>query len=315
MRDEFVSSAFRKSGYKPFDLDLILHNLSDLALKKDLESQEKSGEASFNGPLSSDLIPVHSFLQNSQRFKDCPRTPGNPAQVDHLLELATKKDMMDPVAFKLAKRLKKKIAECAIRKKENADIVVGLREKKKRARKGGDIGEGRLLNVAYLQDQDAVYTKQLAEKEELQKKKKEAKKDREFQAECRSLWKITALFVSTRSRQLAPSQTHKPKPRPEVIPEDSCSSSEESNTTSESESDSWMFAPPSSSIPPKPCPLRGFPTHPLFYIQTKRVIDVCFWAAIRPFFYTAFGVAFYHVYLSGISTSARCFRFVWYYYS
>lgn len=109
LRDEFVSSAFRKSGYKPFDPDLILQNLPDLALKKDLESQEKSGEASFNGPLSSDLIPVHSFLQNSQRSKDCPPTPGNPAQVDHLLELATKKDMMDPVAFKLAKRLKKKI--------------------------------------------------------------------------------------------------------------------------------------------------------------------------------------------------------------
>lgn len=40
----------------------------------------------------------------------------------------------------------------------------------------------RLLNVGYLQDQDAQHTKQLAKKETLLKEKKEAKKEKEFQA-------------------------------------------------------------------------------------------------------------------------------------
>lgn len=57
-------------------------------------------------------------------------------------------------------------------------------EEKKRLRQGGDTGEGKLLNVGYLQDQDAEYAKRQAEKKELQKKKNEAKKEREFQAEC-----------------------------------------------------------------------------------------------------------------------------------
>lgn len=63
-------------------------------------------------------------------------------------------------------------------------MVASFREKKKLSRKGGNTKEGRLLNVGYLQDQDARHIKQLAEKDALLKEKKEAKKERKFQAEC-----------------------------------------------------------------------------------------------------------------------------------
>lgn len=91
-------------------------------------------------------------------------------------------------------------------------------------------------------------------KKELQKKKKKAKKEREFQAEYQSLWKVTVLFISTCSWPLAQSQARKKKFRPEIIPEDTFFSFEESN--SESKSDFWMFAPPSFNI--KTLSLRYF---------------------------------------------------------
>ena len=57
----------------------------------------------------------------------------------------------------------------------------------KRQRQGGNTGESRLLNVGYLQDQDADQAKRQTGKEEIQEKKNDAKKEREFQAECRNL--------------------------------------------------------------------------------------------------------------------------------
>lgn len=104
-----------------------------------------------------------------------------------------------------------------------------------------------MLNVGYLQDQDAEYAKRQAEKDELQKKKNEAKKEREFQAECRNLWKMTALFVKCHSRRSVAPRSRKRKAQAETIPENlSSSPSEGSNDTSESKSDSWLYAPPSS---------------------------------------------------------------------
>ena len=70
----------------------------------------------------------------------------------------------------------------------------------KRQRQGGNTGESRLLNVGYLQDQDADQAKRQTGKEEIQEKKNEAKEEREFQAECRNLRKMTAIFVECRSR-------------------------------------------------------------------------------------------------------------------
>lgn len=125
---------FEKSGYKPFNPDLILQNLPGMALKDDLEQSKRKAmeQSNFNKPISFDPVPVYILLHNSGNAKACPPTPVNGTQVYQLLSYATKEDMVDPIAFKLAKGLKKKFAECAIREKENADIVAGLWEKEKK---------------------------------------------------------------------------------------------------------------------------------------------------------------------------------------
>lgn len=55
--------------------------------------------------------------------------------------------------------------------KKRMQILFQVFVKKKKMQQGGDIGEGKLLNVGYLQDQNSERAKKQAEKEEVQKKK------------------------------------------------------------------------------------------------------------------------------------------------
>lgn len=98
------------------------------------------------------------------------------------------------MTFKLAKDLKHKLVECEVKGNENAVIMAAFRQKKKRSRARINTHEGRLLNKEYLDEIEA---------EEAQAKniKEQSKREKQFQAECKSLWKLTALFTSSQRRR------------------------------------------------------------------------------------------------------------------
>lgn len=101
---------------------------------------------------------------------------------------------VDTVTFKLAKDLKHKLVECEVKGNENAVIMAAFRQKKKRSRARINTHEGRLLNKENLDEIEA---------EEAQAKniKEQSKREKQFQAECKSLWKLTALFTSSQRRR------------------------------------------------------------------------------------------------------------------
>lgn len=90
-----------------------------MALKDDLEQSKRKTmeQINFKELISFDLVPVHILLHNSGNAKACPPIPANLIQVDQLLSYATKKDMVDPIAFKLVKGLKKSLLNVPYGKK------------------------------------------------------------------------------------------------------------------------------------------------------------------------------------------------------
>lgn len=206
LRSSIILSAFEKSGYKLWNPQKVIDDLPCAKLKPHIERQAAIQDISppsvdFGSSLPERLLVPVNRLQNSlysQMY--CPKTPVNILQVDSIIQQAQILDgKIDPIAFKLAQVLKTKLVDCEVKASENVNIMAAFREKKKRSRARVNATEGQLLNRAYLEELEAKDAKAQFQKNEL-------KKVKFFQAECRSLWKLTSLFTQGKKERKKPSR-------------------------------------------------------------------------------------------------------------
>lgn len=167
-----VQSAFRKSGYSPFNPQMVLDNLPCAKLNAFIESKQipEVDIPDFNRPITRPYVPILSLESSKFRAQHCPLL--QIGEVDRLLERGLdRKGEVDPVTFKLAKALKHKLVECEVKKNENAVIMAAFRQRKKRSRAPINTHEGKLLSKEYLDEVEAEETrvKDLKEKDKREK--------------------------------------------------------------------------------------------------------------------------------------------------